>query len=184
MGRLFVQLGGLVALALGIAACTSPIKHTHGNTVYTQVGIWIQGDKHATTNYGRGWFIPVNTKVVIDDTSSSAIVFTIPEPTTEVKRVRIMNVPKYSKEDIHGIYDRYFGDTRVSLEKFSQLEKEAIRNGEIAEGMRRSAVLIARGYPPAHQTPSLEDDKWTFWHHKWGRHIVHFEDGRVVYVDK
>lgn len=185
MIRSIIHTAAMLALISTVAACAaSPLEHTHGNLVYTQVGIWVQGDKHATTNYGRGWFIPVNTKVVIEDTNDRAIVFRIPEPATDVERVRIMNVPKYSKEDIHGIHDRYFGDSRVSLEEFSQLETRAIRDGKIVEGMRRSAVLVARGYPPAHQTPSLEDDQWTFWHHKWGRHIVHFENDRVASIEK
>ncbi len=45
----------------------------------------------------------------------------------------------------------------------TESERWSIKNGTIEKGMCRAAVLMAYGYPPSHVTPSLKDDKWTYW---------------------
>lgn len=180
MGCKITRIIGLLALSLGIVACgSSPIKNTHGNTVYTQVGMWVDGDRHLTTNYSVGWFIPANTQVQIKDSSSEEIVVHVPG---ENKIFHVVNIAKYTQENIKGIYDRYFGASRVNLSRFGSKEREAIKKGEIINGMSRDAVIAARGYPPSHETPSLDDDSWTYWTNRFNRIQVKFSGGRVSEV--
>lgn len=177
MTRQIIRIIALAVLGLGIVACgSSPIKDKHGNTAYTQVGMWVDGDKHLTTNYSAGWFMPANTQVRITDSNAERIVVHVPE---ENRSFHIVNVRKYTQENIAGIYDQYFDASRVDMGQFSSKVQTAIRNGEVINGMSRDAVLAARGYPPAHETRSLDNDNWTYWTNRFNRIRVEFQGGKV-----
>ena len=56
----------------------------------------------------------------------------------------------------------------------------AIESGEVLKGMTKEQVLLARGYPPAHQTPSTDEDRWKFWSSRFVTEEIFFSNGRVV----
>lgn len=175
----FTRMAVLVLALFGLAACSgpSPIQDVEGNQVYTQLSMWADGDKHLTTNYSVGIHVPVNTQVNIVDTSAEEIVIEIPD--LDNRTVTIINAAQHTQEDIQGIYNRYFGDQPVSLNRFDSSTREAIRAGEMREGMSKEAVLLARGYPPAHRTASTEQDEWMYWRNRFNRVAVRFENDRV-----
>lgn len=159
-----------------LAACgSSPIKDREGQQRYTQHNLWAEGGQHLTTNYGVGVLLPVGSQVVITDTSSDEIRI----QTEDGETVTIANVEGYSGQDISGIYDRYFAAQQPDLSRFSSAERAAIRSGEVRKGMSKAAVLVARGYPPAHKTPSTEANRWRFWVNRFRTQVVVFEGGRV-----
>lgn len=166
----------LAALAVVAGCGTSPIKRTEGKTVYTQINLWVNGDEHLTTNYRAGWRLPVNSKVRILDTSGDAIDVRVAD---SGRTFAITNVAKYSGQNIQSIYDRYFAPSPHDLDGFGRSEAQAIRNGKVEEGMRKQAVIAARGYPPAHQTPSTDADQWKYWRTRFNTILVRFDNGRV-----
>lgn len=170
----------LFAVAI-LAGCAgpSPIKHTEGQTAVTQLNMWSYNGKSETTNYAVDTFIPVNSEVEVLDTSADTIVFRVVDTGWEVT---LVNKANYTGKTIDEIYDRYFGNSRVSLSGFNELERDAIESGKVVTGMSKDAVLIARGYPPAHKTPSLEDDSWRFWQSRFDTMVVEFENGEVVNI--
>lgn len=169
-------------LALVLTACagtrtaTSPIQDVEGRTVYTQRNMWINGDEHLATNYRAGWLLPANSRVRIADTSGQEIIV---EVVDGGERFTLANIPEYTKLDMQGIYDRYFGSGTVDLGRFPGDVRQAIEEGEIVTGMSKDAVLIARGYPPAHETPSLERDAWKYWRGRYNTVLVRFNNDRV-----
>ena len=42
-------------------------------------------------------------------------------------------------------------------------EKDGIRRGTPVLGMSKKEVIVAFGYPPTHETPSLKTNKWKYW---------------------
>ncbi|XKH01271.1 hypothetical protein LG325_00405 [Marinobacter nauticus] len=164
-----------------LAGCAgkSPIPQKEGKTAVTQINMWSYKGELETTHYAVDTLIPVNSEVQIMDTSSKTITFRVVDTGMEVT---LVNKQKYTGMGIDGIYDRYFGDSKVNLSKFSDLEREAIESGRVVPGMSKDAVLVARGYPPAHRTPTLESDSWRYWQSRFNTIVVNFDDGKVVNI--
>ena len=55
---------------------------------------------------------------------------------------------------------------------------------KIQIGMSRSQVLMARGVPPPHRTPSLKDATWTYWQDHWNTIAVYFAGDKVERVGR
>lgn len=180
-----VRFLSVAVLAILLAACAgtksgkSPISGVEGNTVHTQLNFWVVEGEHETTNYRMGSMIPVNSEVRIVDTSANTITGEVAD---SGQPFTIINVAEYTKKDIKGIYDRYFGSSPRDLGGFRAAERDAIEAGEVEEGMSKDAVLVARGYPPAHETASTDMDSWRYWKGRHNTRIVRFEEGRVTSV--
>jgi len=164
-----------------LAGCAgkSPIPQKEGKTAVTQINMWSYKGELETTHYAVDTLIPVNSEVQIMDTSSKTITFRVVDTGMEVT---LVNQQKYTGMGIDGIYDRYFGDSKVNLSQFNELERDAIESGRVVPGMSKDAVLVARGYPPAHRTPSLESDSWRYWQSRFNTIVVNFDDGKVVNI--
>ena len=61
---------------------------------------------------------------------------------------------------------------------------DAMREGRLVEGMTKEQTLIARGYPPAHQTPSLESNEWIYYDTPGFVDRVVFSDGKIHSVTR
>jgi hypothetical protein len=58
--------------------------------------------------------------------------------------------------------------------------RRAVSAGKVAIGMTREQVIVSLGYPPAHETPSLDVDRWKYWHGKLDPFLVVWDaQGRV-----
>lgn len=179
MTRNFRRILALTSVLL-LAACASGtserVREARDTTAYTQIGMWSYKGRHETTNYGVDHFIPINTQVRILDTGRRSIVFQVVD---NGMKVELVNAEKYTNQNIDAIYDRYFSQTPVNLNRFSANERESIMRGDVRRGMSKEAVLLARGYPPAHETPSTDKDEWKYWKSRFDTIIVSFRNGRV-----
>jgi hypothetical protein len=170
----------LTTLCLTLTACAfSPIREFEGDTFHTQRNLWVADSVHETTNYRVDYMIPVNTRVRIGDTNERVIKVSVPETG---ERFRIINIRQYTQQDIEGIFHRYFAGQPQDLGAFRDEEREAIESGDIERGMRKEAVLIARGFPPAHETPSIRMDEWRYWKSGNDTRVVRFDGDRVSEV--
>ncbi len=167
----------ILAFLMGCSSgAPKELKGSEGQTFYTQLNMWTYKDQHRTVNYGVDRLIPVNTAVKIRDIGGEDVEFSLLENGRELT---LVNIEKYSREEMGEIFKRYFGRDTVSLDSFTAAEREAIAEGKVEKGMSKQAVLMARGYPPAHETPSIEDDQWKYWTSRFNTKIVYFENGKV-----
>jgi len=173
-----VTLFSLLIAALLVACSSTPsaIQAHVGQQLYTQVGFWTYKNRHETVNYGVDRFIPVNTPVNIVKVNAKVVEFTLTDGGP--KRV-LINTEKYTQKDMDQLFSRYFADSKISLQSFTSAERNAIERGKIEKGMSKNAVLLARGYPPAHETHSTNDDEWKYWKSRFSTMIVYFKDGKV-----
>jgi hypothetical protein len=158
------------------------------HTYYTRVNFWHEYKRHLTTNYQRGVFVPVNSRVNLTpvmyrdvprrrmDEIAELTVRLLDSQTT----IRIMNVRRHAKVSLNEVVYRMFSPEPVDLSVFDDQMQLLIKSGTLRRGMTKYQVLLARGYPPGHETPSLESDTWTYWSSRFSSHILVFSNGLLT----
>lgn len=177
-----VAAGLLAALcAVGaLAACHSTPEGAPppGGTYYTQSTLQYEQGRYRTTNYRRGFVLPINSKVTLLSMDDAEIEVRILDSGAELV---VENVPKHTNDTTLSAFGKLFGPTPVDLSRFSAAEQQAIRAGHAEVGMSKDAVLAALGHPPAVGTPSLDEDTWKYWDSRFTTFVVRFDgSGHVV----
>jgi len=71
-------------------------------------------------------------------------------------------------------------DPRRKIASWPPVVRDAVRAGKVAIGMSKEQVIVALGYPPMHQTPSLDAPQWKYWHTGFGSFLVVWDNaGRM-----
>ncbi len=74
-------------------------------------------------------------------------------------------------------------DPKERIATYAPAIREAIRLGRAVPGMNREQVLVAVGYPPTHQTLTLDAPVWHFWTTRTSRYqVIWGADGLVQEV--
>ena len=184
--RLLIRGLILLSILLSLVSCNKTLKPeeipahiVEGQSYYTQFVIRHEKSTHLTTNYRRGASIPVNSKITLLKITQKTIAF---ELDNHAEQLLVKNVPKHTGDDIFNAFDKLFARKKVNLAKFNRLERKHIRQGTVAKGMRKKAVLVAIGYPPITQTPNLDANTWVYWSGRFNRFNVNFKNGKVSSV--
>ena len=76
----------------------------------------------------------------------------------------------------------YFGPRcpQDQLAKLTPIEKKGVAQGVAIPGMRKEAVILACGYPPLRDTPSLDAKSWRYWSSRMRYFTVDFDAKGVV----
>jgi hypothetical protein len=136
---------------------------------------YIDRAQHLATNYARGTVIPINTPVrVINVRGNNIQIETMGTPVT------IVNVPKYTKIRTEQLFERMFSVDPIDLSGVKPDYQAAMRQGLLRLGMTKQEAIMARGYPPAHATPSLDLDRWVYWSARVIKQTIAFENGVVA----
>ena len=157
-------------------------KKLKNKDFYTRINIWFEVPSNfLSTNFHKGVVIPIGTKVKIRSYGGINIKFVTEN---DGATYTLIHARKHSNIKLKELFHRYFSEENVMAEggEFSKLtkdEQENIKEGEIAEGMSKEAVLMAYGYPPTHKTPDLTSNVWTYWKSRAEKILVHFKDGVV-----
>ena len=71
-------------------------------------------------------------------------------------------------------------DPKAKIATWPAGVQEAVKLGKIAVGMTKEQVIVSLGYPPLHQTPSLDSPQWKYWFTRVGTFVVLWDDrGRL-----
>jgi hypothetical protein len=71
-------------------------------------------------------------------------------------------------------------DPRAKIASWPAPVRAAVRAGKVALGMTKAEVIVSLGYPPMHETPSLDAPRWKYWHTGFGTFLVSWDGaGRV-----
>ncbi len=153
---------------------------------YTKVNIFYDNPRRIhSTNYHKGKVLSAGSLVLISFAEGKDIEF----QDTKGRRFALTLVKKHAVpgmtlktyfEQLFSAEDPYRKEG--PFEKLTDSERWNIKNGTIEKGMSREAVLAAYGYPPGHETPSLDDDKWTYWVDSRKPMTVFFKDGRIYRI--
>jgi len=131
-----------------------------------------------SVNYQEDGLIPVCTPVQIQVVSPKKMIFTRLDTHEQYQYIfhrRSLRAP------IPAHLDKYFGTEcpKNVLDRMSQTDMAGIKAGEVHEGMTKDGVILAIGYPPAHETPDLNADTWKYWTNHFGTFLVKFQKGYV-----
>lgn len=144
-----------------------------GREYFTRHTFMYEKGVHSATNYWRGTLVPINSRVHLAAIDADSMLLRLGDGET----VKVKNVPEYTRCDIATIAGRMLSPRPVAMERLDKVTTDAISNGVLRAGMTRDQVLMARGYPPAHETPSLEQDIWKYWSSRFVTQTVVFENG-------
>lgn len=176
----------VLPMLLFLGACSKQIKPNElpaglqiGQTYYTQFSLFQEENNFRTTNYRRGILIPINTPVSLVSIENDKANLKLLE---SGQPLSIENVPKYTKDDMPTAFLKIAGPNKVDLGRFTKAEQESILAGKVKKDMSKKAVLAAIGYPPLHETPSLDGNDWTYWSARFNKFIVRFKNDKVAEI--
>jgi len=172
-----------LVLALFASGCASmggeppseSVQSMIGGEYFTRHALRQENNKWRSTNYGRGTLIPVNTKVRVDDITSSTIRLTI---VASGEALKLSNIEKYTGGGVDLLAERTLSTEPTDLSGF-EFQKE-IKVGRLRLGMTKEEAILARGYPPVHRTYSTEDDRWIYQQNRFATQTVVFAEGKLI----
>lgn len=176
----------IIMFVLALACSTLYAENLSGKKYYTRTNIWYENpNKISSTNYHKGAILPIGTKAKMHSIEGEKIQFT---PDGSARMFTIINEKKKSMISTDELFNRYFSAEAVQVGigeyQVTEEERENIKNGTIAIGMSKKAVLLAYGYPPSHKTPLLTSDIWHYWYTRPQQIIVHFKDDKIFKIEK
>ncbi|MFO1076602.1 MAG: hypothetical protein U1E73_02630 [Planctomycetota bacterium] len=179
-------LAVLAALVMGVlASCHGAAERAASfgqGPWYTRYALYQEKNVHRTSNYRRGFLVPINTRVTLLDVVKNQVRLKIDE-TGET--LVIENVPKHTKGPVEQAVDRVLSPQPIDVSGFSAEEQQGIREGRAMPGMSRAAVLAAMGPPPESGTPNLDAMQWRYWDSVVTSFLVTFDAaGTVVNVGR
>lgn len=148
-----------------------------GREYFLRSSLYFEDAEHPATNYARGTRVPINTPVRIDAIRGNSISL---QRIDTGDKLEIQNVEKYTRKTMLEVARLIFAEEQTPLEELPDDLAAEIRAGNMRKGMTKEQVLMTRGYPPAHETPSLESDRWVYWSSRFVRHTLVFSNGRLV----
>lgn len=168
----------LWATATAVSAASlqpPPIEPKKGETYYTRHNLWHQNGVSFGTNYAAGDLVPINSRVKVLAIGRKELIFRVEEG----DRVILRNIPKYTKRTVKEIAANLLSPTPIAYDALGEQLARDIRFGILSRGMTKEQVIMARGYPPQHKTPSLEFDRWVYWSSRMVQRALLFENGTL-----
>jgi hypothetical protein len=131
-----------------------------GKEYFTRYTFKYEESERPTTNYWRGETVPINTKVTLVSLGKNS--FTL-KFVASGATLKVENIEKHSKRSTLQVAREMLAEKPTAIDKYGKDMEDAINAGTLRLGMTKTQVLLARGYPPGHETPSLEGSTWKFW---------------------
>lgn len=163
------------SVVVNSAVLPKMIEPQVGQSYYTRYNFKYEKGKHLATNYWRGEFVPFNTKVTLESMDKKKLVLDM-----DGVKINIVNVKKFTQRDIKEIASELLSPKKISLKGTSSDLAGDMQSGVMRLGMTKDQVLITRGYPPRHKTPSTKANTWVYWSSRFVQRSVVFEKGKLA----
>lgn len=123
-----------------------------GKQYYTRYTFMHEDGEHSATNYWRGTLVPINTKAKLLKLKKNSFTIQLVE---SGEKITVKNKPEYTNRNGQQVADEMLAAQPTQIDLYGQEMAAAIRAGTTRRGMTKTQVLLTRGYPPTHETPSL-----------------------------
>lgn len=148
-----------------------------GETYFTRVTFLQEKGKHLATNYGRGIAIPINTEVELVAFKKKSFTLRILKTGEQIE---IVNIPEFTGHTVQSLTENYLSTERTPIEKLPEELQTAVTSGQLRLGMTKEIAIATRGYPPIHETPSTNGDRWVYWSSRFIKVTVVFQNDRLI----
>ncbi|MCL5279424.1 MAG: outer membrane protein assembly factor BamE [Planctomycetes bacterium] len=183
-GWLILLLG---SVAVGCCSCASDEVSRQANEegVYTRYNLHYVAE-HGTvkasfanwTDWPGHGFVPYNSRVLAQGWSNR-----IHFQTDTGLRINFEINPGRMGMSATQYLALITSPTQVTYENLSDVDRQGIEAGKALVGMSKQGVMIALGYPAQHRTPSLDDNRWTYWKGRHDTYVVEFDgSGKVAAI--
>ena len=148
------------------------IEPVIGQQYFTRFNIWYERGKHVTTNYARGTLLPINSLVTLESIGPKKMSLVLESG----EGITVALAEKFSLRSLEEIAVEMLADRKVPVDRLGKELSRAITQGTMRLGMTREQILMTRGYPPRHKTPSLDNDRWVYWSSRFVHRTLVFQD--------
>jgi hypothetical protein len=148
------------------------IEPAAGKEYFTRYTFKYEDDEWPATNYARGATVPINTRVTLVSLGKNAFTLKFAESGATLK---VENVEKHTKRATAQLAKEMLSAEPTAIEKYGDEMAAAIRSGTLRLGMTKTQVLLTRGYPPGHETSSLDLPLWKYWSSRFVVHSLAFD---------
>jgi hypothetical protein len=162
-------LSALAAIAFAASAAaqsaTDPEPKLSG---FTCCNLHYENDWISDANWGSLPMFPAGQPIKITDYGRYRI-------HTEIDGKAMRLGLDYGRSESLGQYARKIvvaQDPKARIAAWPAGVQEAVRVGKIMPGMTKEQVIVSLGYPPTHQTPTLDAPQWKYWHTRVGTFLV------------
>jgi len=147
-----------------------------GKTYCLRHNLRYESGSWPATNYWRGNLLLINTKVTVDALDSKTMRIKWSGTSLTIKN------NDYTKITMAELAKRMLSPNPVPIEKFGDVMAKNITSGTLVKGMTREQIIMTRGYPPAHKTPSIDSDdgKWIYWVNNFATDTIVISGGKLV----
>lgn len=172
----------IAALMIGLTSLAP--EHTFasnpaGEVLYTQVNMHsLKGRVVTWANYRVDTLIPVNTSIIIKPHTGKKVYFAIEDTNIRLAFKNNITSGLTGKEWLA----KHASKSQVNMDNFTPLEREGIKSATVLIGMRKSAVIVARGFPPCNLTTDLTSSTWTYWVNRSDKEKIRFIDDKVSQI--
>jgi len=143
-----------------------------GNEYYTRYTFYYEREAFKSTNYRRGIMVPINTKAKLISLGSEEFLLEVKGQVIKVK-----NIQKYSGCSSEEFASKMLSSVPTNIDALGKRSAADIKSGTLRLGMNKEQAIMARGYPPVHETPSIEMDRWVYWSSRFVKRTIVFYDG-------
>jgi len=163
------------ATSVALADIQPPqVSAVEGNSYFTRYNIWVERERHVTTNYSRGEMIPINTKVTLQLLGDKKMLLDI-----DGRTITVVNVKKHTQRSISDVASELLSPSQINLAAVPASIRGDVESGILRLGMDKEYALMARGYPPRHKTPTTKANTWVYWSSKFVQLTILFENGKI-----
>jgi hypothetical protein len=148
------------------------IEPEPGNSYYARFTFFYERGRYLATNYKRGTPVSINTPIQLLGYGDDEMVIEVNGQVIKVK-----NISKYTGGGIREFASLMLADQPTPIESLGKSLAADIKMGNLRMGMTKEQALMAYGYPPKHETPSIEGDRWVYWTSRYVKRTVVFYDG-------
>ncbi len=143
-----------------------------GGEYYTRYTFYYERNAFRSTNYRRGTPVPINTKVKLLSMGAEEYLISVKGETITVK-----NNYKHSGCSVEEFASKMLSEEPTDIDALGKGLAADIKYGSLRLGMTKEQAIMARGYPPVHETASIEMDRWVYWSSRFVKLTIVFYDG-------